>query len=394
MALFWCSPTYLVTMAAIGAALGWSLKRLLKHRQRFRRQKDADGTARRQPFWMGPALAVWALMTVLYLLELGFAAFVDTTDAFNATLVSARWFQRHVDPHRNSEGFRDARSVPGGRSRQATRVFFVGDSFTIAQGVNNMQDRFTERTEVLVNQRAQPDSLPVHVHNFGEFGWEVSVIEAMVQAMLDNGCQPHIIVYVYMLNDIEGYDPRTEEAIQQIQQSRTPWFLSGHSYFVNWLQFLWQQKQAQRTVDYFPHLADSYREAPWTGVTRSLELMQQSCEQHDVELRMVFFPFLHNLGPDYPFRHAHQQLAEFCIQHNIRFLDLEPLLSQHADESLVIHRYDNHPNERCHALVATAIANELLNDLPRSATATPSSDAMSPASDADGGDDSDSREVD
>ena len=368
MLLFWCSWTYLTAMAVLGLSLVWCLRFLLRRIRAVRRQPPET---RRFPFWLRPMFAVWSLLTVLFLLELGFAAFVDTTDAFNATNVSARWFRRHVEPYRNREGFRDRREFPKRDSDRETRVAMIGDSFTIAQGVDRMEDRFTDLCEVEINQRRQPDQKNVAVYNFGEFGWEVSVIESMVRAMFRSGYRPDIVVYVYMLNDIEGYDPRTKEAIKIIQQTQPQFFLWTDTYFFNWVNFLWRQKQAQRTVEYFPHLADSYREAPWNGVRSSLELMHETCKQNDAELRMVFFPFLHNLGPDYEFPHAHQQLAEFCTERGIRYLDLEPMLTPRRNDGLTVNRYDNHPNERCHAIVAKAISEQLLNDLPRELAPSP-----------------------
>ncbi|MEZ6129639.1 MAG: hypothetical protein R3C59_13230 [Planctomycetaceae bacterium] len=369
MLLFWCSSTYLLIMAVLAAILISWLRWMLRRIVRIRRQPASATVRSALPFWLKPLFAVWSLLSILYLLELGFAMFVDTTDAFNATQVSARWFRRHVEPFRNSEGFRDRHaSFPKQPGHSVTNVFMIGDSFTIGQGINEMNDRFSERTEVILNNRARPGDKTVTIYNLGEFGWEVSVMEGIVRAALAQGYRPDMIVYIYMLNDIEGYDPRTEASIKVIQQDRPSFFLWTDTYFFNWMHFLWRQHQASRTVDYFPHLADSYREAPWVGVQKSLLAMHAGCQQHDVELRMVFFPFLHNLGANYEFRHAHRQLADFCSDQNIRCLDLEPILTRRKDEGLTVSRYDNHPNERCHALVADAIADLLLDDLPLPAT--------------------------
>ena len=35
-----------------------------------------------------------------------------------------------------------------------------------------------------------------------------------------------------------------------------------------------------------------------------------------------------------------------------------------ADQELTVNRFDNHPNEFCHKVVAAAIADQLLSDLP------------------------------
>ena len=357
MLLFWCEIDYLIVMAVWTAGLIVVVRSLLL----WRRSLKSGGDSKRSPKLMF-AFSIWTLLAILTALELGFAAFVDTTDAFSATNVSDRWFKRHVDPYLNDAGFRDHRELIIGERDDATQVFVFGDSFTIAQGIDRLEDRFTDRVETELNRSAGPQSKPVEVFNLGEFGWDVSLIEGVVKATFHEGYRPDVVVYVYMLNDIEGYDPRTEVAIKEIQQTQPRFWLWSRTYFFNSLHFMWQQYNAGRTVDYFPHLADSYNSPVWLNVRSSLSRIQQQCEENGAEFRMVFFPFLHNLGPDYPFKHAHQKLAEFCEENNVRYLDLEPVLTPHSDEGLMVNRFDNHPNERCHEIVANAIIERLMKD--------------------------------
>ncbi|MBI1313964.1 hypothetical protein GC176_21935 [bacterium] len=364
MLLFWCETDYLIVLAVWLVVLIVALRGLLLWRRRLRicsTAKDGDGAA--AGGWkLKLAFSLWSLLALLTSLELGFAAFVDTTDAFNATNVCHRWFRRHVDPYRNNADFRDRRNLTIRKPPGVKQIFFFGDSFTIAQGINRLEDRFTDRVEADLNRLRPADSPQIEVFNLGEFGWEVSTIESTIQAALQEGYQPDVLVYVYMLNDIEGYDPRTEIAIRGIQQIRPRFWLWSRTYFFNWLHFCWQQYNAGRTVDYFPHLADSYDSPVWLNVRAALQRIRDRCDEHGVEFRMVFFPFLHNLGPKYPFKHAHQKLAEFCNDAEVKYLDLEPVLTSHRDEDLMVNRFDNHPNERCHALVADAIVERLLND--------------------------------
>lgn len=359
MLLFWCDWTYLAALAASCALLILVLRTLLVWRRQRRRAGKPSSVL------LKTLLTVWFLSCLLFLLEISFAAFYDTTDAFNATNVSARWFRRHVEAFRNTEGFRDRREFTEARPKDTFRICMFGDSFTIAQGIENMSDRFSDLCESKLNADRSSAGESVQVYNFGEFGWEVSMVEAMVNAMFDQGYEVDQVVYIYMLNDIEGYDPRTEEIIRSVQKTQPTNPLITDSYFLNWMHFLWQQYQAKRTVDYFPHLADSYREAPWQGVVGKLQSIHDACQANGAEFRMVFFPFLHNLGENYEFKHAHQQLADFCNSRDIRYLDLEPILSKHRTEGLTVNRYDNHPNERCHAIVAEAMCRELFDDVPQ-----------------------------
>jgi len=91
--------------------------------------------------------------------------------------------------------------------------------------------------------------------------------------------------------------------------------------------------------------------------------LRKTCRDAGIDLRVVVFPFLHNLGPNYPFTKAHQQIVAACQQQQIPCLDLLPVLQPHARENLTVSLFDAHPNERAHALVAPVIADEFLADL-------------------------------
>ena len=90
--------------------------------------------------------------------------------------------------------------------------------------------------------------------------------------------------------------------------------------------------------------------------------MHLECQKHKADFRVVIFPFLHNLGPSYPFRNAHHEIAKFCESKGIRVLDLEPVLSPSADKGLTVNRFDAHPNELAHKLAADAMLKKLLAD--------------------------------
>lgn len=363
MPLFWCEPEYLIAMLATAGILFALLRILLRRRQSLRR-KTPSGSVFKTSVGFKIGMASWLMVACLFLLEFTFGAFVEFTDAFSATNVSDRWFDRYIEPYRNDLGFRDLRQFPKGKQHGFTDVFYFGDSFTIGQGIENIQDLFVNQSESLLNAKLSENEKPVRTFNAAEFGWEVSYIQGILAGLiLKEELRPDVVVYIYMLNDIEGYDPRTEESIRDIQKHEAKSWLWTRTYFFNWLYFRWQQSRAQRTVDYFPHLADSYREKPWQGVQFKLAEMKANCDEIGAEFRMVFFPFLHNLGPDYEFKHAHQQLTEFCLQNNIRYLDLEPILTERFGEGLMVNRFDNHPNELCHQIVAEAIVDQLLDDL-------------------------------
>ena len=304
-------------------------------------------------------LSGWFFLGLMTCAEIWCAFFVDQSDAFNMTNISKRWFRKYVEAQRNQAGWRDRRELTRTLPDGVRRIAFFGDSFTIGHGVRRREDRFSDRVETLL-EKAHPGKY--QVANMGEPGLETSQIEALVRGTLEQGYQVDVAVYVFMLNDIEGYDPKTQEVIQSLQQAEPRFFLITQTYFPNWIYFRCRQA-AGRGGEYFAHLRGSYAGEPCVVLKNKLEQLLRDCQTHNVDFRMVIFPFLHNLGPDYPFHAAHRKLQQYCKGAGIPVLDLEPILTPHAAEGLTVNRFDAHPNERAHAIAAEAIKEKLLSDL-------------------------------
>ncbi len=324
--------------------------------------------ARRNPkrIWMWSAdmgLSFAMLLAAVTVAELGFACFADFSDTFNITNVSKRWLTLHIDNERNDAGFRDRNPFTKYVSPGQKRIVFLGDSFTAGHGIKRIDDRFTDRIAAWL-ERKEPGKYVVA--NFGEPGYEASMIEGLAKAILvDKQAEVSMIVYVYNINDIEGYDRHMQESLGQINASPPQTFLLRDTYLLNWLYFRYVQFKYAKGTSYYDDLAKAYRSEAWKGLRAKLSQLHRDCVEAHVDFRMVLFPFMQNLGPDYPFREADAKLVEFCKSEKIPVLDLEPVFRQHAGENLTVSRFDAHPNERAHAIAAEAIVRDLLSDLVR-----------------------------
>ena len=116
---------------------------------------------------------------------------------------------------------------------------------------------------------------------------------------------------------------------------------------------------------YYSFVKEYYDGEPWQRMQRKLGEIDRLCEDYGIELKIVVFPFMHNLGPDYEFHHAHENIVTYCRESEIPVLDLEPVLTPHVDEGLTVSRFDAHPNERAHELAAEAIHELLIDNLTR-----------------------------
>ncbi len=292
-------------------------------------------------------LTVWMVSTLMTACELGFALFVDRSDAFNTTNIAQRWTRLHIDAQRNALGYRDRvlleKTVPAGK----TRIGFIGDSFTMGHGIENMDDRFTDRIAAALEAK-HPGKYTVN--NLADLGLEIAQVEGRVRALFDEGYHFDVMVYVICLNDIEYYadllEKKSAAANPQPKPSAQPFgaFLVNDTYFINWAYVRLSQFARPQVRNYYDHLKDAYTSDAWQPFAAHLDTMAGYCSGHQCELRVVIFPFVHNLGPDYPFKEAHAKIAAHCRANGVRILDLEPVFRTHAAENLTVNRYDAHPN--------------------------------------------------
>lgn len=345
------SLTYLVCLVLWIVAGVWGLRRLL-----FARREARTLPARLR--WINLGLSVWMLLAMLTAVEMYFSLVYDQSDSFNMTNVSRRWFARHVV--KNSAGFRDDRELEKAAPPGVHRVWFTGDSFTYAHGIKNTADRFSNLVGAAL-ERNHPGKF--QVSNVADAGINIAQVENLIRLHLENGYRLDTLVYVMCLNDIEPYVDERGERYLHLGEPGAPVFFRD-TYFFNLLWFRIRLAMEPKVRDYYGDMAEAYQEGePLRRFLRKLDDLQQTCASHRVDLRVVIFPFLHNLAGDYPFAAGHQRVVDRCHELQIPVLDLAPVLKPYLAEGLVVNRFDAHPNELAHRLAAEAMERDLLPDL-------------------------------
>ena len=353
------SDGYLLAMAAWLLFLGLVPFVLVRLRRRWTGQKS-----RLKVVYGG--LSVWLCCGLLTIPELGFALLYDTTDSFNMTQVSRRWFQLHVGPHDRVLVFPDGSGI---RYRSDSdfilsppecyrHICFFGDSFTFGHGVPALEDRFSSRVSTSLND-GDLGYPGVAVSNLAWPGTDLIWTEAVAGKLLavEEGIDD--AVYVLCLNDIEAFYDPTMSRSSSLSQFEPPGFLFRETFFFNWLYFRTQLLIQPQSRSYYSFVKEYYEGETWLRFRDALSRTSAMCDEHNCRFRVAIFPFLHNLGPDYPFREIHQQIKADCERLGIDCLDLDPALSSHADERLTVNPFDAHPNERAHEIAAEALASWL-----------------------------------
>jgi GDSL-like Lipase/Acylhydrolase family len=353
-----CMAGWLAALAVLPVAL----------RMSFGRSRRSAKQPRPVPTWKKTAFSLWIFLVAMTAVELWFAIVYDQSDSFNMTNVSKHWFARHIEPIQKvlqfkdgqSTVYRDAREFPKQLPDDRHHICFVGDSFTFGHGVPNVADRFSDRVGAAL-ERGSPGKFVVS--NLADAGREIHWVEKLIEELVDDRLPVKTVVYVICLNDIEAFDDRRLELYDEVGSMAPRFFLVRDTYFLNLLYYRVQQARSARVGGYYTFLQDSYRSSAWDRMRSKLSDIHRLCAKHKIDLRIAVFPFLHNLGPDYPFADAHERIVAFCNEVGVPVLDLRPVLEPHDVEGLTVNRFDAHPNERAHALVAEALERSLLGDL-------------------------------
>lgn len=341
---------------------------LLKFRQRFK------GRFPRQLANVG--LSLWMVLFLITSIECGFAFFYDTTDSFNMTNVSKRWFQVHIEPQKYPLRFTAAEGLfyreespnfPEPGDIEPHHICFLGDSFTMGHGVPNVAHRFSNQIGKELQKTNPREFLVTNLANAGK---DLFWVSRVTELMLDQGYDIDTLVYVMCLNDIESFDVNFESYYADLGQHDPQNILFKETYFLNLVYFRARQFSLPEVRDYYSFVKEFYEGEQWQKMSYKLHELNERCQASETKLRVVVFPFLHNVGEDYPFMAAHKTVREFCESIDVSVLDLEPVFREHANDSLTVNPFDAHPNPLAHSIAAKAIRENLLDDLWETASKT------------------------
>jgi hypothetical protein len=313
-------------------------------------------------------LGVWCTVGFLTAIELGFALFYDTTDSFDMTNVSRRWNEVHVQPDikllafKTDEGYkyRDDVHYPLDPPETATHLLFLGDSFTFGHGIPDVRNRFTNLLRAGLDGDARTSGKFV-VSNLSTPGGDFIWSEALLRQLFADRRRVDVAIHVMCLNDIETFHEQFMDFNEEIDRLRSvpPTFLLRETYFFNWAYFRCRLLARQDVRNYYSFVKDYYSGPAWMKLLKKWEQLSDLCRQNESRFVLVIFPFLHNLGADYPFQEVHERIAVACRERGIVCLDLLPVLRAQANKGLTVNSFDAHPNERAQRIVADELRRQI-----------------------------------
>lgn len=305
---------------------------------------------------------LWNLNLTLFLFglifligESYFRFSIDTTDSFSINKISKRWKARHYQF--NNSNCRDKVDYFNKIKKGKRRITIFGDSFTIGQGIEDIDDRFSNILAQKLNN--------VEVHNVAKDGASSASQLLQLKETKDKGYELDIVILAYCLNDIDYLIPEAEPIYERIHAFNNGLnLLEKQSYFINWLSFRYFAYKDPDLIHYSDFVLKGYKGQSWNKHKTVLQNIIRSVYEQNGRIMVVTFPFLQHTAENYPFREIHTQLDDFWINQNIPHLDLLSSFEPYLGPELTVNNYDAHPNELSNKIAAEEIV-KFLNQLRR-----------------------------
>jgi len=296
---------------------------------------------------------LFLLSLVVLFGEIYYRFFYDTTDSWELTKVSRKWYKKHYVL--NNYGVRD--SIDYNPEFQGKyRVTFIGDSFTAGHGINNVEDRFVNRI-----RRMRPD---IEIHAFAMNGWDTYFYMLNLEKLISSGYRFNTVVLVYNLNDIADIMDKWKSILERIYSLKAG-FLFENSYFFNILYYRYYISHNREISDYFDFVTEAYEGPLWEKQKERLIMLKAMLDSRGINLMVVTFPFFNGLGQDYKYRKIHNQLDVFWKSIGVLHLDLLQIYEKYNTKDLIVNSHDVHPNVKAHSIAAEAIGQFLEKYIPK-----------------------------
>jgi GDSL-like lipase/acylhydrolase family protein len=258
----------------------------------------------------------------------------------------------------NSLGFREREIGPKDPGRY--RIIILGDSFTFGNFVEE-KDRFSNQLQVMLGPRYEILNLGYPGNNLPDY------LPALDRALT---MKPDFILLQLYENDFETpgmmrHRPTSYTLLPLDTDSR----LERESVLYRLIVDRWNVLQetigfAERYTDYMARLLrDPESIDSREGVSELTEFIERA-RRAGVPTGGVLFPALYGLadhGREYPFEYLHERVGKLYKDTQTPYLDLMPaFLTIRDPRTLVVNRWDAHPNAKANHLAAIAIFNRFL----------------------------------
>jgi len=300
--------------------------------------------------------------------EILFRAIYTSTwyEEFNADHIEH--ITRISDIPLNSRGLRDDDYFfPKGPD--TFRILVLGDSFTFGTGIKNRDDLYTNVLERKLNKsnifegKKRFEVLNGGLQNKITNHW-VELLQSEVITF-----QPDMVVAVFSLRDGCKYSSLMavfRKTQREIKQKNEKLWLYRHSHLFRFIKNRIDMKEiSRRHIQAFNswYVGSPEQTKEWENAKKNLLKMREIASQNNATFLLVIFPILFEPTDNYPFSPIMDAIQNFAEENDFDYFSLFDSFKGKSGPSLWVSKYDQHPNERGHAIAANAIYSYLFKKL-------------------------------
>jgi len=313
----------------------------------FKRTKDKKGALR---LVAGNVLVLTILLWTLVLAGETYLRYVyDTTDTYSLMLTHRSWVKRHV--RLNDTGVYRDRDWTTAKAPGVVRVGCIGDSFTMAQGVKDVNDAWPQRVGAGLDARAPGR---YEVRNYGVSGFTTRHELNLISSLLPTDGLDRIVIG-YCLNDADDLLPPDRWLLAD-RLPKIPWIRPTWSFLADFVWFRLVLARDPRLTGHFDDQREAYENPEiWDRQRAQFRQIAEECRAANVRLDVVVFPFFSQWGAGYPFDACHDRVVAAWRELGVDAIDLRDAYRGIAGKDLVVGRFDAHPNERAHEIAAKTV---------------------------------------
>jgi len=257
----------------------------------------------------------------------------------------------------NSWGHRSDYEYTLEKPKGKFRILVLGDSMTVGQGIENVENTYPKKLEYYLNEKLQ---LPqFEIINTAGLGWNT---DTQLYDLFINGFkfQPDMVFLGFYHNDIPwsdflSCDAREIELISYNGPLRKL-LKQSHLYkFVN-LKINRLLEKIGNKPKFTDCIKASYSSIEWDMLKVYLDAINMACVIRNVKLVIGVIPLMYQLDDNYPIPEVHSKLMGYCKERGIECIDFYEDGFKGLDEkNLIISENDRHLNEDGAEIVARAL---------------------------------------
>lgn len=296
------------------------------------------------------------IMLIVLSLEGYYGFFYDEPDSYGLLLTSKRWFERHYSY--NNVGLRDEKDYYFEKEAGKKRIVFIGDSYTVGHGIKNIKNRFTGIIETRLNMESQGR---YEVQTIAKNGWETNHEVDFFKYLIEGGFDADTVILCFNINDISWASPERDINLASLYGAEPQGWLLTHSYFLNFLYVRINILFTNSARDYYGWMKEAYSGPPWEEELMLLREFKKLCTKKGCKLKVAILPLIDDLSAGFKMKSAHDKMASFLKEEGIPYTDLADRFKKFPAKELTVNRFDAHPNEFAHTIIAEEIWNRLIS---------------------------------